>query len=90
MVDWKSRELHIPNTDVKNGEALHVPLNAAVIAALKVAFGARDGIGRVFKQKKTGDPLEDGRHWFDDAIVDAKIKNFIGTTCVRHLRADCE
>jgi len=76
MVDWKSRELHIPNTDVKDGEALHVPLNAAAIAALKVAFGARDGIGRVFNPKKTGDPLENGRHWFDDAIVDAKIKNF--------------
>ena len=76
MVDWKSQELHIPKTDVKDGEALHVPLNAAAIAALKVAFGARDGIGRVFNPKKTGDPLENGRHWFDDAIVDAKIKNF--------------
>jgi len=27
MVDWKSRELHIPNTETKNGEPLHVPLN---------------------------------------------------------------
>jgi hypothetical protein len=37
---------------------------------------AGDGKGRVFKSKKTGDPLKNGRHWFDDAIVDAKIKNF--------------
>ena len=76
MVDWKSRELHIPNTEVKNGEALHVPLNAAAIAALKVTFGAGDDMGRVFKSKRTGDPLENGRHWFDNAILDAKIKNF--------------
>ena len=51
MVDWKSRELHIPNTDVKDGEALHVPLNAAAIAALKVAFGAGGVIGHVFKSE---------------------------------------
>jgi len=28
MVDWKSRELHIPRT--KNEKPLHVPLNDAV------------------------------------------------------------
>jgi len=76
MVDWKSRELHIPNTETKNGKPLHVPLNDAAIAALKVAFEAGGGKGRVFKSKKTGDPLENGRHWFDDAIVLAKLKNF--------------
>jgi integrase len=76
MVDWKSRELHIPNTETKNGEPLHVPLNDAAIAALKVAFEAGGGKGRVFKSKKTGDPLENGRHWFDDAIVLAKLRNF--------------
>jgi len=76
MVDWKSRELHIPNTETKNGEPLHAPLNDAAIAALKVVFEAGNGKGRVFKSKKTGDPLENGRHWFDDAVVEAKVKNF--------------
>ena len=76
MVDWKSRELHIPSIEIKNGEALHVPLNTAAIAALKVVLEGGDRRGRVFKSKKTGDPLTNGRHWFDDAIVDAKIKNF--------------
>jgi integrase len=33
MVDWKSRELHIPRT--QNEEPLHVPLNDAAISALK-------------------------------------------------------
>ena len=44
MVDWKSRELHIPNTEIKNGEALHVALKAAAIAALKVVSESRDGM----------------------------------------------
>jgi integrase len=74
MVDWKSRELHIPRT--KNEEPLHLPLNDASMGALKVVFEAGDGKGRVFKSKKTGDPLENGRHWFDDAVLEAKLKNF--------------
>jgi hypothetical protein len=36
MVDWKSRELHIPRT--KNEEPLHVPLNDAATSALKAVF----------------------------------------------------
>jgi hypothetical protein len=36
MVDWKSRELHIPRT--KNEEPLHVPLNDAAISALKTVL----------------------------------------------------
>src|SRR5262249_17670946 len=74
MVDWKSRELHIPRT--KNEEPLHLPLNDAAMGALKVVFEAGDGKGRVFKSRKTGDPLENGRHWFDDAVLEAKLKNF--------------
>jgi len=74
MVDWKSRELHIPRT--KNEEPLHVPLNNAAISALKAVFESGDGKGRVFTSAKTGEPLENSRHWFDDAVVEAKLKNF--------------
>ncbi len=45
MVDWTSRELHIPR--IKNEEPLHVPLNEAAIAALKVVFAGGEGTGRV-------------------------------------------
>jgi len=48
----KFRELHIPNTEIKNGEPLHVPLKAAAIAALKVVSEGGDGMGRVLKSKK--------------------------------------
>lgn len=74
MVDWKSRELHIPRT--KNEEPLRVPLNDAAISVLKAVFDSGDGKGRVFISAKTGEPLENGRHWFDDAIAEAKLKNF--------------
>lgn len=30
----------------------------------------------MFQSEKTGDPLENGRHWFDDAVIEAGIKNF--------------
>jgi hypothetical protein len=34
----------------------------------------------VFQSEKTGEPLENGRHWFDnaviDAVIEAGIKNF--------------
>jgi integrase len=74
MVDWESRMLDIPRT--KNEEAIHVPLNDAAIAALKVVHARGGGKGRVFQSEKTGEPLENGRHWFDDAVIEAGIKNF--------------
>jgi integrase len=67
VVDWKSRELHIPRT--KNEEPLHVPLSVAALGALKAVFEGGDGAGRVFKSSRTGEPLENGRHWFDNAVV---------------------
>ncbi len=74
MVDFKGRMLNILRT--KNEEPLHVPLNDVAIAALKLVHGRGSGRGRVFQSAKTGEPLENGRHWFDDAVIEAGIKNF--------------
>ena len=30
----------------------------------------------MFQSAKTGEPLENGRHWFDNAVMEAGIKNF--------------
>ncbi len=30
----------------------------------------------MFHSAKTGEPLENGRHWFDEAVMEAAIKNF--------------
>src|SRR5262249_2206343 len=73
MVDWKGRMLDIPRT--KNEEAIHVSLNDAAIAALKVVRARGDREGRVFQSEKAGEPLENGRHRFDDTVVEAGIKN---------------
>jgi site-specific recombinase XerD len=74
MVDWEARMLNISRT--KNDEAVHVPLNDAALAALRAVFERGDGQGHVFQSSKTGEPLENARHWFDDAVVEAKLKNF--------------
>lgn len=74
MVDWNGRMLKIPRT--KNEEPIHVPLNDAAVAALRVVHDRGDGRGRVFQSTMTGEPLENGRHWFDDAVMKAGIKNF--------------
>jgi integrase len=65
--------VNIPRT--KDEEPIHVPLNDAAVAALKVVHARGDGKGRVFQSEKTGAPLENGRHWFDDAVIEAGIKN---------------
>jgi integrase len=74
MVDFRGRMLNIPRT--KNEEPLHVPLNDAAVAALRVVHHRGDGRGRVFQSAKTGEPLENGKHWFDDAVMEAGIKSF--------------
>jgi integrase len=74
MVDFKGRMLNVPRT--KNEEPIHVPLNDAAVAALRVVHDRGDVRGRVFQSAKTGEPLENGRHWFDDAVIEAGIKIF--------------
>jgi integrase len=72
MVDWNGKMLNIPRT--KNEEPIHVPLNDAVVAALRVVHVRDEARGRVFQSTKTGEPLENGRHWFDQAVMEAEIK----------------
>lgn len=74
MVDWEARMLHIPRT--KNEEPLHVPLNDAALAALRVARARGDGKGRIFRSERTGEPLEHPRHWFEPALREAAIEGF--------------
>ncbi len=56
MVDWNGRMLNIPTS--KNGEALHIPLNNAAMAALKTVYQRGEKNGRIFRSEKTGEPLE--------------------------------
>ena len=74
MVNWDACMLHIPRT--KNEEPLHVPLNAAEMAALKIVHARSHGSGRVFRSERTGEPLEHPRHWFEPAVMGANITDF--------------
>jgi len=74
MVDFRSRMLNIPRT--KNEEPIPVPLNDFGVAAIRVVLDRGDGRGRVFHSARTGEPLENGRHWFVEAVSEAGIKNF--------------
>lgn len=74
MVDWKERMVHVPRT--KNEQPLHVPLNEAALAALRIAQSRNGTNGRVFVSERTGEPLEHPRHWFAPALRKAKIAGF--------------
>jgi integrase len=58
MVDFRGPMLNIPRT--KNEEPIHVPLNDAAVAALRVVHDRGDGRGSVFQSAKTGDHSKTG------------------------------
>ena len=89
MVDWKGRMLNIPRT-TKNEEPIHVPLNDVAVAALRVVHARGEGSERVFQSARTGEPLESGRYWFNDAVTKAVIKNFRWHDLRHTLPAACE
>ncbi len=76
MLDWSGRMLNTPTS--KNGEALHIPLNNAAMAALKTVYQRGEKSGRIFRSEKTGEPLENWRHWIGKAVMKAGITNFRG------------
>jgi len=74
MVDWQMRMLHIPRT--KDEQPLHVRLNDAALAALKVARAPGGGRGRIFRSERTGEPLEHPRRSCEPALREAAIEGF--------------
>jgi len=51
MVDFKGWMVDVPRT--KNEEPIHVPLNDAAVAALRVVHSRGEGKGRVFQSATT-------------------------------------
>lgn len=72
--------LTIPRS--KNGEMRHVPLNSAALSALAELKKRGDGTGAVIRNKDR-EPLTGPRHWFEPAILKAKIPSF-SWHCLRH------
>jgi integrase len=74
MLDWNGRMLNIPTS--KNGDALHIPLNNAAMAALKTVYQRGQKSGRIFRSKKTSEPLGNWRHWIVKAVENSGIVGF--------------
>jgi integrase len=76
MLDWDGRMLNIPIS--KNGERLHIPLNNAAMAALRAVYQRGQKSGRIFRSEKTGEPLDNWRHWIGKAVKKAGLVDFRG------------
>lgn len=73
-VDFLRRDLFVPPS--KNGYSRHISLNAAALVAFKELFARRGGEGPIFAAERGGDRLLGARHWFEDAIAEAKVPEF--------------
>jgi integrase len=73
-VDLLRRDLYVPKT--KNGASRHIPLNPEAVSAFKNLFARTKGKGPIFATKRGREPkpLLGPRHWFEDAMTDAKVK----------------
>jgi integrase len=72
-IDLNGRLATVPRT--KNGDPVHVPLNADAIRALMIFRSRGDGTGRVVRNA-TGEPLNYPTHWFVPAVRAAGILNY--------------
>lgn len=72
-VDLSRRDLYIPPS--KNGKSRHVPLNDEAFAAFKELQQRTGGKGPIFVAND-GERLLGPRHWFEDAIEKAGIRDF--------------
>ena len=72
-IDLNGRLATVPRT--KNGDAVHVPLNADAIRALMIFRSRGDGTGRVVRNS-AGEPLNYPTHWFVPAVRAAGISNY--------------
>jgi integrase len=66
MIDFETRMMSLPTSKTT---PLHLPLNAAAVAALRIVRSRGKGTGRVFECRNS-------RHWFDKAVKLAGIEGF--------------
>ena len=72
-IDLDLRIASVPRT--KNGDPVHIPLNADATKALMVFRSRGDGTGRVVRNT-AGRPLNYPTHWFVPAVRAAKIRDY--------------
>lgn len=80
-VDFLHEDLFVPKS--KNGKSRHINLNAEALAAFSTLHARTKGEGPIFAAERGTAALLGARHWFEDALADAKVKNFTWH-CLRH------
>ncbi len=80
-VDLVRRDLHVPNS--KNGQSRHISLNSEACGAFERLRKARVGSGPIAITAqgpifigRNGERLLGARHWFEDAVKKAGIRDF--------------
>ena len=75
MIDWNRNVLDIPRT--KNEEAVHIPLNSDVVAAIRSLPSWQARTGPIFRNQRYPErPVLSNDHWFKPALKEAGIENF--------------
>jgi len=73
-VDFLRRDLFVPES--KNGASRHIALNSGAVAAFQELFKRTGGKGPILVAKRGSARLLGARHWFEDAVTQAKIGSF--------------
>jgi integrase len=73
-VDFLRSDLFVPQS--KTGASRHIDLSNEALAAFRLLFARTGGEGPIFTSERGGKQLRGARHWFEDAITAAGIKNF--------------
>jgi site-specific recombinase XerD len=80
-VDLLHRQLTIPQS--KHGEARYLPLNSVALAMFEFLQSRTGGSEWVFLSMRTAEHLTKNRHWFENAVRQAQLKDFTWH-CLRH------
>jgi len=80
-IDFEHHVLTVPRS--KHGETRYVTLNSSALAVLEFLRGKTTDSEHIFLSMRTNEPLIGNRHWFEDAIQKAGVREFTWH-CLRH------
>ena len=80
-VDFQHEHLFVPQS--KTGKSRYINLNAEALSAFQTLHERKKGEGPIFAAERGKAALLGARHWFEDALAEAKVENFTWH-CLRH------
>lgn len=80
-VDFLQENLFVPQS--KTGKSRYINLNEEALAAFQTLHDRQKGEGPIFAAERGSKALRGARHWFEDAVTEAKVENFTWH-CLRH------